>query len=462
MRLTFYGAANEVTGSKHLLDTGQHRLLLDCGLEQGREAAVYQGVLPFEARSINTVVISHAHLDHIGLLPVLIKQGYGGRIYSTSATRDLSELILLDSAHLQEQDAAYAQRKRWPGYEQVVPLYTTEDIPGVMKQWSALSYQFLQPGWTAIMPDARVKLYDAGHILGSAVTVVEVGDRRLAYTGDLGRQDAPLLRDPDPIVDQVQTLIIESTYGTRLHHPVASVTGTLVDTILGAIHRRGKIIVPAFSLGRTQELVYLLHQLTDQGRLPRFPIIVDSPLASRITDVFERHQRDYDASVGRDFTKPNEDPLAFRNLRYTQSVVESKALNTEPGPMMIISASGMATGGRVMHHLANNLADDRNTILFTGYQATGSLGRALVTGAQHVHLFGQSIPVRAQTVVVNDLSAHADAAELERYAAAIDGLKNVYLVHGEPDRAAGLQTNLQMKHPTWRVSVPTAGQSFDW
>lgn len=460
MNITFYGAAGEVTGSKHLIDTGTHKVLLDCGLEQGKDASKHQDVLPFDARSIDAVCISHAHLDHIGLLPVLIKQGYRGKIYSTSATRDLSELILLDSAHLQEQDAYFAQKKKWPGYELIQPLYTTEDIPNVMAQWATIPYQYIQEGWTDIAPGIKVKLYDAGHILGSAVTVLDVEGKRIAYTGDLGRNDAPLLRDPDPVTETVESLILESTYGTRLHHPVASVTDLLIETVMSNIHRGGKIIVPAFSLGRTQELVYLLHQLTDMGRLPRFPIIVDSPLASKITAVFTKHQRDYDEETWKDFTRLEEDPLTFSNLRYTSSVEESKAINGAPGPMMIISASGMASGGRVMHHLANNLANENNTILFTGYQANGTLGRAIVSGAKEVHLYGQTIPVRAQKVILNDLSAHADAAELERYAAVIPGLQNVFLVHGEADRSAGLQASLQQKHPTWNVHVPTAGQAF--
>lgn len=461
MHLTFYGAAGEVTGSKHLIDTGPHKLLLDCGLEQGKGASKNQDLLPFDARSIDAVCISHAHLDHIGLLPVLVKQGYRGKIYSTSATRDLSELILLDSAHLQEQDVYYAQKKKWPGYELIQPLYTQEDIPPVMAQWTTIPYQFIQAGWTEVAPEIKVKLYDAGHILGSAVTVVDVGDQRIAYTGDLGRNNAPILRDPDPITDPVKTLILESTYGTRLHHPVASVIDKLIETVTSNIARGGKIIVPAFSLGRTQELVYLLHQLTDQDRLPRLPIVVDSPLASKMTAVFTRHQRDYDETTWQDFSRLEEDPLKFSNLRYTSTVEESKALNTTPGPMMIISASGMASGGRVMHHLANNLADPKNTILFTGYQATGTLGRSIVDGAKQVHLHGLKIPVRAQIVILNDLSAHADAAELERYAASVPGLQNVFLVHGEPDRAAGLQTSLKQTHPTWNVQVPSGGQGFE-
>lgn len=460
MQCTFLGAAGAVTGSKHLLDNGQARLLLDCGLEQGRNASDHQALLPFDAQSISAVCISHAHLDHVGLLPVLVKQGFQGTIYSTSATRDLSELILLDSAHLQEQDAAYAQKKKWAGYENVQPLYTTADIPTVMSRWKTIPYQFVAPGWTEVADGFRVKLYDAGHILGSAITVVQSGNEVLAYTGDLGRNDAPLLRDPDHIDETVNSLILESTYGTRLHHPVSSVYGILTDAIMQTIHRGGKLVVPAFSLGRTQELVYVLHYLTDQGKLPRIPIVVDSPLAGRITEVFAAHQRDYDAVVKQDFTRPGEDPLMFSNLRYTHSVEESKALNTTPGPMMIISASGMASGGRVMHHLANCLGDSRNTILFTGYQATGTLGRAIVSGAHRVHLFGQAVPVRAQIVILNDLSAHADAAELERFATGLNGLQRVFLVHGELDRSTGLQLNLRQRHPQWRVEVPTAGQSF--
>ncbi len=462
MKLTFFGAAGEVTGSKHVLDDGQHKVLLDCGLEQGRDPTPHQEKLAFEAKTISAVIISHAHLDHVGLLPVLLKSGFTGTIYSTDATRDLAELILLDAAHLQEQDVYYAQKKKWPGYEKIQPLYTTEDIPVVMQQWKTLPYQFIQPGWNEILPNVKVKLYDAGHILGSAVSVIDMGRQLVAYSGDLGRNDAPILRDPDKITDTVPTLILESTYGTRLHHPVDSVTEMLINVIETTVQRGGKIIVPAFSLGRTQEFIYLLHRLTDQNRLPRIPIIVDSPLASRVTAVFAHHQRDYDTMVKQDFSRPGEDPLAFSNLRYTHTVEESKALNSQPGPMIIISASGMASGGRVMHHLANNLSDSRNTVLFTGYQATGTLGRSLVTDAKQVHLYGKTIPVRAQIAILNDLSAHADANELEHYAASVPGLRRVFLVHGEPDRATGLQERLKQAHPTWEVTVPSAGQGFEF
>lgn len=460
-KLHFLGAAGVVTGSKHLIEDGTTRILLDCGLEQGREQRPDQHQLPFDARVVSAVCISHAHLDHVGLLPILVSSGYSGQIYSTGATRDLSELILLDAAHLQEQDAAYAARKRWVGSENIRPLYTAADIPPVMARWQTIPYQYLQSGWRTIAPGIQVKLYDAGHILGSAVTVVDVNGHRVVYTGDLGRNDAPLLRDPDPVKDQVGTLILESTYGNRLHHPVMSVEQDIIDTVNLAIARGGKIVVPAFSLGRTQGFVYLLHRLTDEGRLPRVPIYVDSPLASRITEVFTTHQRDYDTQTRQDFTRLNEDPLTFSNLRYTHSVEESKALNTQPGPMVIISASGMATGGRVMHHLANTLTDERNIILFTGYQAFGTLGRSIVDGAKRVHLFGASVPVRATITMINDLSAHADAAELESYADSVPGLRSVFLVHGEIDRAGSLRDRLLSSHPQWSITVPEVGQSFD-
>lgn len=457
LTITFCGAAGAVTGSKHLLNDGQQKVLLDCGLEQGKDQSPHQDQLPFTAAEIKAVIISHAHLDHIGLLPVLVKQGFSGTIYSTGATKDLSEQILLDAAHLQEQDAAYAAKKRWEGWDKIQPLYIVNDIPPVMERWQELPYQFIKSGWTEILPGVQVKLYDAGHILGSEVTVVSMGGTTIAYTGDLGRYDAPLLRDPDPIVEVVPTLIMESTYGNRLHHPVSAINEQLINVVKNTSIRGGKIIVPAFSLGRTQEFVYILHKLTDEGKLLRVPIVVDSPLASRITEVFTKHQQDYDKAVGEDFSRKGEDPLLFGNLRYTHSVEESKALNTTPGPMIIISASGMASGGRVMHHLANNLADPKNTILFTGYQAVGTLGRSLVEGAKQVKMFGQHIPVRAEIAVLNDLSAHADAAELEKYAAAINGLQRVFLVHGEEDRAIALRDSLLIRHPQWKVIVPHVG-----
>ncbi len=415
----------------------------------------------FDPASIEAVVISHAHLDHVGLLPLLVRGGFRGSIFSTGATRDLAEQILLDAANLQVQEAEFINRHALPGAPPLDPLYGPLDVPPVMTQWKNIPFLHDDPSWQVILSGVQIKLYDAGHILGSAVIVVDGGGERLVYSGDLGRYGAPLLHDPEPVTDAAATLILEATYGDRLHHPVAVVNQQLVDIVQSAIANGSKIIVPAFSLGRTQELVYILHQLTDRGLIPRIPIYVDSPLAGRVTDVFEHHHKDYDSQAQTDFGRLGENPLVFRNLIYTHSVEESKAINGQPGPMMIISASGMANGGRVMHHLKNYLPDAKNIVLFTGYQATHTAGRRLINGAPQLQLFGQTVPVRAQIKIINDLSAHADANELEAYAAAIPGLKRIFLVHAEPDRAEALSRRLLTDHPDWNVTIPQLGQSFE-
>ncbi len=462
-RLTFYGAASEVTGSKHLIEVQGRKILLDCGLWQGGHDDHQPQRLPFDPASIDAVIISHAHLDHVGMLPLLLRQGYQGLIWSTGATKDLTELILLDAAKIQEQDAEY-HRRHQPN-QPFEPLYTPADIPAVMERFRHLTYAHLGGIMFPILPEIKVKLYDAGHILGSAVVVLEYGEEnkveRLVYTGDLGRQNAPLLRDPDVPTESAKTLIMESTYGTRQHHPIASVEDRLVAAMQEAVQRRSKIIIPAFSLGRTQELIYLLHQLTDRGRLPRIPIVIDSPLATKITAVFNQHQQDYDREVAQDFTRPQENPLTFSNLEFTESVDESKALNSRGGPLMIIAASGMASGGRVLHHLRNSLAIAENMIIFTGYQARGTLGQKIVNGEPQVRLFGENIPVRAKIMIFNDLSAHADGSELTTFAEGITDLQAVYLVHGESERAAGLQQHLQERHPGWVVTIPTKNQTVN-
>lgn len=467
MRITFYGAASEVTGSKHLVELAGKRILLDCGLWQGSHRAEELNAqqLPFDLKTIDAVVVTHAHLDHVGMLPLLVKQGYSGSIFSTGATRDLTELILLDAAKIQAQDAEYWQRHHPNTPDPIVPLYTQADIAPVMRRFERMRYAHLGGGFFPIAPGVGLKLYDAGHILGSAVAVLENQEndhtRRLVYTGDLGRHQAPLLRDPDPIEEPAEALIMESTYGNRLHRPVMEVEQDLIRIMKTAVERKSKVIIPAFSLGRTQELVYILHLLTDQGKLPHIPIIIDSPLASRVTAVFQRHQQDYDRESRSDFSYPNENPLAFSNLSFTETVQESKALNSRGGPLVIISASGMASGGRVLHHLRNTLPQAENIIVFTGYQATGTLGRRLVSGEKTVRMFGDEVLVRAQLEILNDLSAHADAVELTAFAEQIHGLSNVFLVHGEIDRATELQQHLKTEHPGWRIVVPTKNQVID-
>lgn len=466
MELRFAGAAGEVTGSKHILTTSQAKVLLDCGLFQGHhhDDPEVNRRLPIPPAELDAVVVSHAHLDHVGMLPLLVKAGYNHPIYATRATAELAELIMLDAAKLQEQDALFAKKHNLPDSRRYEPLYTQDDVPPVMALMKPLPYAFQDPSWHQIAAGIEIKFLDAGHILGSSVILFKIQDngkeRTMAFTGDLGRFGMPLLRDPDFPTDPVETLISEATYGTRLHHPVETVDDQLVGVVKEAIERKGRIVVPAFSLGRTQALIYLLHRLTDQGKLPRIPIIVDSPLAQRINDVYERHQREYDAETAKDFTQAHEDPLEFRNLQYTHTVDESKALNTLQGPAMIISASGMATGGRVMHHLKNCLPDPSTIVLITGYQAYHTTGRQLVDGFKSVRIFGQSVPVNARIETVNDLSAHADGHELQQYAEHCQTLKNVFLVHSEHDRADALRVQMTTAHPDWNVRLPVKDERY--
>jgi metallo-beta-lactamase family protein len=411
MKITFYGAAGEVTGSKHLVEANGKRILLDCGTFQGKrsESLALNAALPQELTTVDAVVLSHAHQDHCGLLPVLVKRGYVGKIFCTASTADITELMLTDSAHIQEQDYEFMQRHHMKLAEPSGPLYTSLDVPPTVAKFQAVEYQHAQPGWTTIAPGVRLKLYEAGHILGSAVTVLEFdgpnGPERVAYTGDLGRPHTPLLRDPDFVLDQVPTLLSESTYGSRDHQSVQEAMGRLKEVIQRAVARRGKIIVPAFALGRTQELVYILHQLTDAQEIPRLPIYVDSPLAVNLSDVFSRHANDYDLQTWHDFGKPGEVPLAFSNLTYTRSVQESKDLNRKPGPFMVISASGMCEAGRIRHHLANGIGDPRNLIMVTGFMAAHTLGRQLVEQKPYIKIFEQRYKVRAEIQVFNEFSA---------------------------------------------------------
>lgn len=469
MKLTFFGGAGGVTGSKHLVELAGRRILLDCGMFQGhrQETRELNSQLPFAAENIDAVILSHGHLDHCGLLPLLVKQGYAGKIYATAATRDVAEWIMKDGAHIQRQDARFMNRHRIEGAELAQPLYKLADVAKVMKRFVAVPYARESTGWFNLAPYApgiQIKLYDAGHILGSSVIVMQAEEdgviKRLAYTGDLGRRNTPLLPDPEYIQEDVKTLLIESTYGGRNHQPVSEATAILQRVVKETYARGGKIIVPSFALGRTQELVYVLHQLTDEGKLPRIPMYVDSPLATHLTDVFTSHPEDYDEESWQQFGQRGDLPLAFRNLQYIRTEPESKALNVMPGPFLVIAASGMCEAGRILHHLANGVSDPRNVILITGFQAEYTLGRRLVDGERHIRIFEQQYEVKAQVVVLNEFSAHADAVELEEYASHTKGVERVFLVHGEESQAASLQAGLQKLHPGWQIILPERGQSF--
>jgi len=467
VKITFFGAAQNVTGSKHLIEVDGFKLLLDCGLFQGRrqEVNVLNRNLPFSAKKIDAVILSHAHADHCGMLPVLVKQGFHGKIYATSATTDITEYILRDSAKIQEQDSQYFNDNLPPGADPIAPLYTEEDATAVSSHFQPTPYFRLKPAWTNINTNIRFKFYDAGHILGSAITVIEITEngetKRIGFTGDMGKGGAPLLHDPELITEPLDALLMECTYGGRNHRSLDLAAEELVKLTDYAITHHSRIIVPAFALGRTQELIYILHKLTDENKIPRIPIYIDSPLATNIGDVFLRHPEDFNKEAWTDFGKNNEVPLLFRNLIYVNSIEQSKALNAAPGPFMVISASGMMEGGRILHHLKNNVGDHNSLILITGYQAEHTLGRKIQNGISPVNIFGRAFQVKAQIVTLDEFSAHADQQSLLNYLEHIPLPKQLALVHTELPQATIFRDLLKKYFPELPVTIPTMGQSVE-
>ncbi len=447
MRITFWGAARTVTGSMHEVRVNGKRFILDCGLYQGRrkEAAERNNVFPFPPSALDGVILSHAHLDHTGNVPTLVKKGFRGPIYATPATVDLCAAMLKDSGHIQEKDAAWLNKRQQrrkalgvaAGNGEVEPLYTEEDAGKAMEHFCPVPVYTL----TELAPELSYEALDAGHILGSSAVLLhcQCGGRRIeaAYSGDVGRPNQVIVRDPDRLPG-IDYLIMESTYGDRLHHDTESVEKKLADAVNRACGRGGKIIVPAFAVGRTQQLIYLLHGLVDKKRIPSIPIFVDSPLAIETTKIFRKHAECYDAEASR-YLLNNRDPFGFPNLRYVSEVGESKALNDLRGPLMIISASGMCEAGRILHHLKNNIEDPRNIVLITGFMAENTLGRKIVEKMPEVPIFGEPYRLRAEVVKLNELSGHADQRELLAWLEPMaKGLKKIFLVHGEPAQSAAL------------------------
>lgn len=467
MKITFYGAAQNVTGSKHLIDTQGFKILLDCGLHQGKRKDVNElnRNLPFNATDVDAVILSHGHADHCGMLPLLVQKGFTGNIYTSPATIDVATYILRDSAKIQEQDANYYNDHLLPGQDPIYPVYTTEDVEATLPHFAATPYFWHTQQWTRINDRIRFKLYDAGHILGSSIVLLEITEdgkiQTLAFTGDLGHKNTPMLRDPETIREPVDVLLSECTYGNRNHKSAEEAKAALIEIITDAFKYKSKIIVPAFSLGRTQELIYILHQLTDSGKIPRLPIYIDSPLAANMTEVFGRHTEEFDPETWHDFTKEGEIPLTFRNLMYTHSVEDSKRLNDANGPFMIISASGMCEGGRILHHLKNNIEDPNAIVMFTGYQGEGTLGRKIIEGVSPVRIFDREHTVRARIVVFNEFSAHADQEQLLEYIETLHGLKKIFLVHTETDQATTFAPMLKEKLPSTDVIVPKYNDSFE-
>lgn len=466
MRLIHYGAAGGVTGSKHLLDTGSMRILLDCGMFQGSaESEEKNRSFPFDPASLDAVVLSHAHADHAGMLPLLVKRRFTGPIYATATTREIAAHIMRDSANIEVHEAAARKRDRVGPPETWVPIITTKDIEPVLQQFVEVSYARANDGWHDLGKGVRLKCYDAGHILGSMIPVLDIrtptGPYRLAYSGDLGAPGMPLLYDPDVPKEPVDTVIVETTYGDRTHESFGEAVSRLAAVFRTVAERGGKLLIPAFSLGRTQLLIYLLHKLSNANDIPRIPIIVDSPLATRITEVFTRHRDEFDRETASDFARDGHTPLDFPNLTYTQSIEESLAVHEMPGPLAIISSSGMMSGGRIIDHLRSAIGDVRNAILIVGYQAPGTPGRALVDGARDVELRGHRYAARAEVVTFDAFSAHADQGQLMAWLEHFTGVRHVVLVHGEPSAADALRTRLAERHPAWRIDRPDEGTTIE-
>ena len=444
MEITFHGAVRTVTGSQHLLELNGLKILLDCGLYQGSRKETYRRNqnLSYNAPEVDILVLSHAHIDHSGNIPNLVKSGFKGDIVCTYATRDLCAIMLRDSAKIQQYDIEYVNKKRsrqdLPPLE---PIYSMADAVESLKNFIGIGYE--RP--YKLAPGINLTFYDAGHILGSAIVVLDVieeetkQERRLIFSGDIGRPNRPILRDPT-FLDSADLLIIESTYGNRYHDQSEEATDKLEKIVNDTCQRGGKLIVPAFAVGRTQELVYRLHQLVDSRDIsPHLPVYVDSPLAIATTGIYRHHPEAYDEQTNQ-FVEEDQhgDPFGFEMMRYTRTTTESKELNFLREPAVIISASGMAEAGRILHHLKNNIEDPRNTILIVGWQAPHTLGRRIVEKQPKLRIFGEEYQLKAEVVTINGLSAHADRAELLNWTGHLQKRpSHTFIVHGEEDAPAG-------------------------
>jgi len=463
MKIHFHGAAQTVTGSMYLIEVNGSKLLLECGLYQGRRQETYKRNLnfPFDPASVDTVILSHAHIDHSGNMPNLVRRGFAGDIYATPATVDLAEIMLRDSGHIQESDIAYLNKQRKKqGLDPVEPLYTKADAEAVrpLMKPTDLGIPF-EPA-----PGILARLFEAGHILGSAAVLLEVEEKgqktRIWFSGDIGRRNLPLLRDP-VLPEAVDLLISESTYGDKPHRDPEEAYNEMRDVFNRTIHRGGKVIIPAFAVGRTQEIVYNLHRMIDAGEIPRIPVFVDSPLAVNASDIFKRHRECFDKETW-DFMQHGKHPaLDFDGLTYVRSLDESKALNSRKDPMVIISASGMAETGRILHHLKNNIEDKRNTILIVSWQSPYTLGRRLADREERVRIFGEVFNRQAEVATIGGLSAHAGQNLLVEYAMAARATKHgIFLVHGEERGALPLKEKLN-QHGQHKVFIPEMHQSFE-
>ncbi len=463
MKIKICGAARTVTGSQYIVEVNHKQMLLECGLYQGKRDESYERnqQFPFEVGDIEAVVLSHAHLDHCGNLPNLVKKGFKGAIYATQATIDLAEVVIKDSGHIHEQDVRYLNKRRAKkGLPAVEPLYTQLDAEAVLPLFVKKAYnERFSP-----MEGVTVTLVDAGHILGSAAIILDLEEngikRRLWFSGDVGRTDMPLLRNPVLPYD-ADYLLMECTYGDKAHDNIQNAFDEFGEVIKRTVKRGGKVIVPAFSIGRTQLLVYALNELIARRQIPRIPVVVDSPMAVTASDIYKRHHECFDEETWQFISDYGHPALDFKGLFYTRSVQDSKDLNDRKEPMVIISASGMAESGRILHHLANNIEDKRNTIVIVSWQSPDTLGRRLAEKQEKIRIFGEEYTRRAEVATIGGLSAHAGQKTLVDYALACRArLKKTILIHGESDQAGALMQKLKEAGSTG-VSYPQIGEVIE-
>ena len=455
--LHFLGATKNVTGSRFLLKANGHSYLIDCGMHQERDLRSRDwNAFPIPPSSIDAVLITHAHLDHCGYIPKLVREGFRGPIYSTPATAEIMKISLLDSAHLQEQDAEHKKRRHEregrKGKYPEVPLYNVEDAQNSFEQFQTVKYKELLDLGNGV----TASYHDAGHILGSAMIAIDVRadgeSRRIIFSGDIGRWDMPILRDPSTF-DNADYIVMESTYGNRTHGAVADIENELKEVIDQTIEARGNIIVPSFAIERAQEVLYHMNNLLAEKRIPNVMVFLDSPMALKVTDVFRHHPELFDEET-RELLASHTSPFDFPSLVPVESTDHSKALNYLGGTGMIVAGSGMCTGGRVKHHLVNNINRPESTILFVGYQANGTLGRQIVEGAEEVRIYREKYPVRAQIKQLQGFSAHADKNELLRWLSSIKNTpRKVFVVHGEEDSTHDFAELIEKEHG-WNVAIP--------
>jgi len=461
IKLGFYGAAANVTGSQYFIEADGSRILVDCGMYQERDFKYRNwAAFHFSPETIDAVLLTHAHVDHCGLIPKLVKEGFRGKIYCTGATSEIAQIILLDAAHLQEEDAEFKRRRheregrRGPFPE--VPLYTTEDAESSFSLFSPVEYdEILEIG-----KGIKVTFHDAGHVLGSAMIQVDITkngeERNILFSGDVGRWDRPILEDPT-FFKETDYLVVESTYGNRVHDAVPDIGESLAEIINSTFQAGGNIIVPSFALQRSQEILYYLNELLEEGRIPSIPVFLDSPMAVKITEVFKRNSELFDKQMT-ELLRHKKSPFDFPGLKLVQNVDESKAIKDVSGTAMIIAGSGMCNGGRIKYHLEENIKRPQSTILFVGYQAIGTLGRQIVDGAKKVRILGKKHQVRARIAQIYGFSAHADRDELLKWVSRIKHApKQIFVVHGE-DEAAQQFSDFIKEKTEWQVLVPQYGE----